>query len=192
MARRGCFAVVVGPDGVGKTTFAAELLRRHRSGRYFHFRPPVIARLLTLVPETPVLPKNLTPVSAPMGWLRIALAVPRFWLGYVSSVLPELQRGSLVLADRWAYGYLVQPLSLRFAGPEAMARLAIALMPKPDVIFNLRASPEVVHARKAELSQTQIRDELSAWESLPGSVVTLDASRSPDELVGEALGFVCT
>lgn len=188
---RGCFAVVVGPDGVGKTTFSSALLAlQGDSGRYFHFRPPVKGGLHRVIPETAAMPKHQSPVFAPAGWLRLAVAVPRFWLGFLASVLPELRRGGFVLADRWAFGYLAQPLSLRFAGPAGLARVALALMPKPDIVFNLAASSEVILSRKAELTERAINEELSAWKTIPGRVVTLDARQSPEELARQALHLI--
>jgi thymidylate kinase len=190
MTRRGCFAVVVGPDGVGKSTFARELLTLVGDGRYFHFRPPTSGPLPTDVPDSPPQAKHTEAVLRPMGWIRMAVAVPRFWLGYYRSVRPDLRAGRLVLGDRWAYGYLVQPYALRFAGPAWLAYLAVALMPRPDVVFNLAAPADVIRERKAELSVETIRSELAQWGRLPGNVVTLDARKTPHELAVEATEMI--
>lgn len=122
-----------------------------------------------------------------MGWIRIIAAVGRFWTGYLTAIRPALRAGKLVVGDRWAYGYIVQPLPLRFAGPEWLARTAIALMPKPDLIVNLAAPAEIVHNRKPELSVPDIRREMEAWSRLSGNVVTLDATAAPDRIVEQIL-----
>lgn len=188
---RGRFAVVVGPDGVGKTTFAAALAAAlGPDTRYFHFRPPVRAPLALGVPEMPPLPKARGPVFAPLGWVRLALGVVRFWTGYMVRVRPALRSGASVIGDRWAYGYVVQPQALRFGGPEWLARAAIGMLPRPDVVYNLSAPPEVVTARKQELTVEEVDRELEAWRRIPARVVTLDATQTTSDLVTTALASI--
>jgi len=184
---RAKFVVVVGPDGVGKSTFAERLLDELApDGRYFHFRPPLRGPLASCVPDSVPLPKRTQPSPIVVGWVRLAVSVARFWLGYLGSVKPELRRGRTVIADRWAYGYVVQPIPLGFSGPRWLARSAVALLPRPDVVFNLATSSETVRARKAELTLDEIERELRGWAQIPGRVVTIDASRSPEAMVSEA------
>jgi thymidylate kinase len=188
---RGKLVVVVGPDGVGKSTFAEGLLGRMApDGRYFHFRPPVRGPLAQHVPDSVPLPKRTQTSHIVVGWFRLMVSVARFWLGYLGSVRPELRRGVTVVADRWAYGYLVQPTPLGFSGPRWLARLAVAVLPRPDVVFNLAASSETVRARKAELTLDEIERELRGWAQIPGPVVTIDASQSPEAMVCVAAGHL--
>lgn len=79
-------------------------------------------------------------------------------LGYLVRIRPAVRQGALVMGDRWAYGYLVQPRALKFYGPVWMARLAVRLLPQPEVVVNLVAPAEVIRSRKAELSLTR-----SSW-----------------------------
>lgn len=184
----GRFIVLVGPDGVGKSTVARALIERADTpAGYFHFRPGVLSPLHPVVPDAPPEPKNLEPPNPAMGWLRLTAAVVRFWAGYLTTVRPAVARGHLVVGDRWAYGYLVQPTPLRFGGPDWVARLAIRLMPRPNLVVNLSAPPEVIHHRKPELSIANIQSELVAWKRLPGRLVTLDATSSPETLAERIL-----
>ena len=167
---RGRFIALVGPDGVGKTTVAVEVCRASRNGSaYFHFYPPLGRPLPSAPPATsvPNPEKGLRRGSMPLGLLRIARNYIRFWLGYFFKVRPALARGVLVVADRWAYGYVVQPHALKFFGPEWVARLAIASLPTPDLVANLTAPVAVIRARKQELSEPQIEAELAAWAAIP-------------------------
>lgn len=182
---------VVGPDGVGKTSFAVALLDGLAPrGRYFHFRPPGRGPLASSVPDTDPLAKNRGRVSPPAGWARLLVAIGRFWWGYLRTVRPELNAGNVVVADRWAFGYLVQPTPLRFAGPEWLARLALAVLPKPDFVFNLVAPPEVVVQRKAELTLSEVEAELSAWRSVPGRLVELDTQEPAAALANRAIALL--
>lgn len=182
---------VVGPDGVGKTTFARGLAAALGDEvRYFHFRPPLRGELSAVVPDPTPLPKRKDRPSLIGGWARIALAVVRFWAGYLVSVSPVLRDGEVVIGDRWSYGYLVQPVSVGFAGPRWLARWAVSLMPKPDVVFNLAAPATVILGRKAELTRAEVEFELEVLQQLPAPVVTLDATREPATLVADALEII--
>jgi len=180
---RGRFVVVVGPDGVGKTTVA-----RHLVGlvdgptAYFHFRPPVLTPMAAGPPDSmdPPLDKSSSTGSVVLGWVRILRNLMWFWIGYLFRIRPALSRGTVVVGDRWAYGYVAQPGALKFFGPQSVARWALALFPRPDLVVNLAAPPEVIRERKAELSPEQIEAELEAWAGVPG-VWSVDASRGPEE-----------
>jgi thymidylate kinase len=186
----GRFVVLVGPDGVGKTTVARALLAHHHGpAAYFHFLPPVRGPLA----GAPGHMMSVPPKAAPggwrvLGWMRLIRNGARCWIGYLNAVRPALQRRWLVVGDRWMYGYLVQPDALRFRGPDALARLAMRLLPRPHLVVNLAAPPHVIRARKQELSVSQIERELLAWSSMRlSNVRTFDATRMPDEIASEIL-----
>ena len=81
---RGAFVVIVGPDGVGKTTVARTLIERFNGPTgYFHFRPPLRGPLPSAPPNRsgPSPGKGEPGGSALLGWLRLARNVARFWAG---------------------------------------------------------------------------------------------------------------
>lgn len=179
----GKFLVVVGPDGVGKSTFASAVLRMAGpEGRYFHFRPP-LHQLDQEVPAHAAPPKRIPGGGKLAGWARIVIALIRFWAGYWLAIRPELRRGSVVVGDRWAYGYLVQPLPLGFFGPAWLAEAVIRLLPTPDIVVNLAAPAETIRSRKTELEYDEIISELAAWQLIPAPLLTLDATWEPERLV---------
>ena len=88
-----------------------------------------------------------------------------------------MRAGSLVVGDRWGYGYYAQPEALRFYGPEWLAEWAVRLLPKPELLVNLSAPSDVIALRKQELTLAELEAELRRWVSLPReNVFSVDAS----------------
>lgn len=176
--------MVIGPDGVGKTTLAGHLLSEHGPPTmYLHFRPGFWSR----PPATPggdglPPPKRSDPGRRPLGWLRLGRSVAQFWLGYLRWIRPAVSRGTLVVGDRWAYGYVGQPTALGFAGPAWLARFAARIVPHPDLVARLRGDPGLIASRKSDLSASQIEREDAAWDSLPIPTMELDAAEPVDVL----------
>jgi thymidylate kinase len=150
---------------------------------YLHFRPG----FWNPPPATPSAagappPKRSDPGPRPLGWLRLARSVAQFWLGYLRWIRPAVSRGTLVVGDRWAYGYVGQPTALGFAGPTWLARFAARIVPRPDLVLRLRGDPGLIASRKADLSVSQIEREDRTWDSLPIAAFELDAAESVDVL----------
>jgi hypothetical protein len=184
--------VLVGPDGVGKTEVARELIRR-RDGRYFHFRPPRRASDLLRSPPADGQPKEIHPGPFPLGPVRLLRNVILFWAGYVASIAPTLRAGVDVVGDRWAYGYLIQPTALKFSGPKWLASLALRALPQPNFVVNLHAAPDTVRRRKPELSLDEIRQELNAWSKLPvPGLVMIDAEPPVSVIVNHLIEEIFT
>jgi len=191
--RRGRFVVIVGPDGVGKTTLAAELLRRWPGeGGYFHFRPPIRGPLPPQAPEAggfvAVKPDPAGNGNRFLGWVRILRNLVLFGAGHLFSIRPALRRGALVVGDRWAYPYLAAPAQVHFYGPQWLARSVIWALPQPALVVCLTAPPHIVVARKAELTMEQVEAQNRTWQSVPARhKTTLSAVDPPRMLAARVL-----
>ena len=185
----GRLVVIVGPDGVGKTTLANHLLESWPGAKgYFHFRPPIFRRMDVSPPSTDAPPPPKARGEGPVvaGWLRLFYNLALFWTGYLLKVRPVLGRDGLVVADRWAYGYLVQPESLRFYGPTWLATSVLKMFPRPHVVVVAHAPLETVYSRKSELTPDEIARELRAWDAIPfRRSVRIDTSADPETAAHE-------
>lgn len=189
--RRGAFVVLVGPDGVGKTTIARALVAQ-RAGptAYFHFLPALWGELAPGPPTDPGAPppKSQRGGSRVLGWLRLLRSVARCWATYVARIAPARRRGTLVVGDRWLYGYLVQPRALKYYGPPGLAGAVLRFLPRPDLVVNLSAPVPLIRARKQELTPQDIEAELHGWAKLPADRLrTFDAAATPDVIAAQVL-----
>jgi thymidylate kinase len=181
------FVVLVGPDGVGKTTVARHLINLHTGESiYFHFRPTAKGGIRPepgMIRQPEIRRSNSTPVDRFVGWARILVNLARFWWGYLIVIRPALARHALVVGDRWSYGYMAKPESLGFYGPRWLARWVVALMPAPDLVAALSADPATIINRKPELDWTSAARDLAAWTNLPvRRLRVFDALKPPSEV----------
>lgn len=134
-------------------------------------------------------PRGLVASLAKLGfwWVDYAL------LGYAIDVRPRLVRYTLVMFDRHYHDLLVDPKRYRYGGPLWLARMVDRIVPKPHLIVLLDAPPEVIQARKQEVSFEETARQREAYlkliESLPNGHV-VDASKSLDSVVTEVEDIV--
>jgi len=186
----GLHVAFLGADGSGKSTVIehaiAALAPAFRRTRYMHLRPAIG---LGKGNGTPVLDPHGKP---PRSWLVSVAKVFYFLFDYTVGwwvvVRPRLVRSTFVVFDRYYHDLLVDPLRYRYGGPMWLARWIGKLLPQPDLWILLDAPPEVLHARKQEVSTKETARQREAYlrlvQGMDNSVV-VDASQPLDDVVRE-------
>ena len=196
---------VLGPDGVGKTTFIKHFSRMlgdlqfkdENSIKIYHFRPhmlPNINKLLTGKSEVISEfnnPHSAKPASMPSSFLRITYYWMDYLLGYWINLRGQIIKGRTIIFDRYFYDFIVDPRRSRLSLPGWIVGLYLTLTPKPDLIFFLDANADQIFTRKQELQPNEIKRQLTEYRKIvgkyPNRFVCLDASKSPEEIAKKAI-----
>jgi thymidylate kinase len=188
----GAKIVLLGTDGSGKSSVATQLLDALHGTFYkdksihAHWKPSVFLRRRRA--ERP--PTTDPHGQVPRGWFLSQLALVYHWLeflaGSVVQYLPALFRNGMVLVERHHYDFIADPRRYRLQPPSAIIRFAFRLLRTPDLVFLLDAPPEVLHARKPELTLEETRKGRNAYlelvRGLPNGRV-IDATQPLDPVV---------
>ncbi len=189
----GLFVVVLGPDGVGKTSTLNRLAERFgptfRRHRIFHWRPGMLGR-----PDNGGGPVAAPHDEAPRGSLAsVAYTLGFFldyWMGYGLVIRSLLARSALVVFDRYFHDLLVDPLRYRYDGPRWLVRLLCPLVPPPDLIFLVLDAPEeVIFSRKREVPAEELRRQRQGYRLLAASFARASLVKTDqglEQTVGEA------
>ncbi len=207
--RRGALAVVLGPDGSGKTTLIDAVVQGlgplgFKSERvYFGATSPLLPtkRLLRWLrhgrrheaeqAERRVQNRETskTDLSYFLGTIHTMLDQ---WLRYWVLTRPKLARSRILLCDRYFYDALATPAPRGLKG--VLDWLALKLTPRPDIVFVLTDSPEAIYARKPELSVAEIARQQRHYDRLlDGRLharrirVSPDPSVNADRIANEVL-----
>lgn len=169
----GMVVAILGVDGVGKSTLINAILpalndAMHNPVVVQHLRPTVLPPLSRLkgkkdVPASSVLePHGSTPSGKLGSLLRLAYLTLDYLIGYWLWTRPKIARHTVVVFDRYAYDMALDPRRFRIGLSGRVAGWFAALAPKPDLIICLHGSPEVIAARKQELSLEETQRQLDA------------------------------
>jgi thymidylate kinase len=159
----GLLIAIFGPDGVGKSTLAAELSElfspAFRTCRVFHWRPGLLKGSSTAVTR----PHDQAPRGSFASAAHALGFALDYWLGFALVVRPLLARSGLVIFDRYFYDLLVDPRRYRYGGPLWLARVLSAFIPKPNLILFLDAPEEVVLSRKREVASEEVSRQRGSY-----------------------------
>lgn len=182
------FIAFLGCDGSGKSTVIeridADLREQGIAVVRGHWRPAPFdaARDSSGAADDPhgIAPRGTFGSIAKLGWLWFS-----WWAGWFRG-LGRCAKSGCVIFDRFHADLLVDPRRYRYGGPMALARLASALMPQPDLVVFLDAAPEVLFSRKQEVSLEILADSRKRYLTLCAThprFRVIDAYRPVEEVV---------
>lgn len=201
-APTGLHIALLGPDGSGKSTLLDEigpLLEKpfFRKRSLFHFRPKIFEQEKNSGAVTN--PHGEPPRSLLFGIAKLFYYFLDHLIGYFVTVFPRKVRNELIFFDRNFDDLLVDPTRYRFSRAGLLAHLLARLLPRPDITFVLDASPELVHARKPELSLDELQRQRTRFRQLAkknSAYVLVSADQAADKVAQtvchEVVGFLAS
>lgn len=171
---QGIVVVVMGPDGVGKSTVIEGLrdafhAATHGAVEIQHLKPGLLPPLAALKGRSRVgSPLGVAPhASTPSGLLgsvaRMAYYTLDYILGYWLRVRPAIARQPTIwIFDRYAFDMALDPRRFRIGPYPRLARAFVSICPKPHLVLCLTAPAGVVRGRKEELSPAEVERQLQS------------------------------
>jgi len=188
----GVTVVLCGADGSGKSTAARAVIEGLRvtfsaqKVRQFHWKLPMFStrRLAARSPTTD--PHGQPARNAAVSLCYFGFHWLEFFLGSHLRLRPITVRGELVLIDRFYYDFFVDQRRYRLRLPQALVRLGLFFLKKPDMVVLLDAPAEVLQKRKQEVPLAETERQRAAYLALVRSLRNgrvVDATQ-PHEKVG--------
>ena len=188
----GGWIAFIGPDGCGKS-FVIEAVTGDFASAFqrivrYHLRPKSLPARTNS--ETPVTDPHGKPVRGGLySMAKMLYLFADYWLGYLSSVRPATVRTRLVVFDRYFYDILVDPRRVLYGGPAWLPKMLARLVPRPDLVLLLNASPEVLWSRKQEVPYEEVVRQQAGYLRVAremGDVIVIDAAGTREEVVLKA------
>ena len=187
----GLFVVVMGPDGVGKTTLIEQLIQAIEPAfcghMRFHWRPMLLRRRQSSRDTTQ--PHSLPPHGPWYSACKLLAHILDYSLGYWAVVRPLLARSRLVIFDRYYDDVRIDPIRYRYGGPQLLASILRPLIPQPDVTLILDAPEGVILSRKSEVTLrdlTRLRRLYREHYISGKNAHILDAALPPSQVSADA------
>lgn len=196
---------VLGPDGVGKSTFLeifkerlSELCVSDSESLYvFHFRPNILPNLKKLFggksyeesKEDFSNPHRGEKTNVFSSLIRMTYYWIDYVIGYYLKIKFKCRHNGKVLFDRYISDFLVDPERARIYLPYSLRELFVYLTPRVDIAYILSCDANIIYGRKKELSQDEIHTILERYEKVAkkdSRFVILDASKAPERIAEEA------
>lgn len=183
----GGWIAIIGPDGAGKSAVIDAIQKQfafaYHKVKCFHLRPKSLLRRREA--SQPVTNPHGRPARGRiLSIAKVFFLIADYWAGYVLELAPSMRRSQLMVFDRYIYDLLVDSKRVRYGGPAWLLRLAARVVPHPDLVILLDASPEVLWSRKQEVSFEEIGRQRAAYlkaaQRLPFAKVVNAAQPLPD------------
>jgi thymidylate kinase len=177
------FIAFLGCDGSGKSAVIQGVAARLEAEGYpvtlGHWRPKPFASSTgsSAAADDPhgKAPRGFVSSILKLGWLWL-----NWWAAWILHLRKEAHTG-FVLYDRYHGDLLVDPIRYRYGGPMWLAKLVSRMMPQPDLVLFLDASPEILISRKQEVPFEQLVASRGAYQKLKKQgfpITVVDASQS--------------
>ena len=204
----GLDVTLLGPDGSGKTLVSTRIAGSSlRDVPYktvsiqkgYRQNLPELRTIAGFVLRRSIAPvgdardPHGAPAHRPLTWLvKFGYYTIDIWLQHIQA-RRAVAHTSLVLRDRHLMELTIDARRYRYAGPSWIPRLIATLQPRPAMVIVLDAPPEVLQARKHDVSMEESIRQREAYRQLAmrhphGYIVRSD--RAVDDVTRDVAGVI--
>lgn len=177
----GLSVAFLSPDGGGKSTIIKQIEETCAGSfcgiQYVYTRPHLLRNPGSYNPVNPhgegdgnPNPHGKTLHGRLKSWCRFLYYVMDYALGTLLKIYPMKVMKKLVVFDRYYYDYLVDLERYQYNLPKWAPRSFRHLIPMPDIVFILDGKPEVLYARKKELTLEELKYQVEAYRKVASLV----------------------
>lgn len=171
----GIVVCILGIDGSGKSTIAGKAMKilnkafPSDANCILHWRPNLLPALRTLYGKKDEdYNKHITisPQSRVFALLRFLYYMVDIILGYYLKVYHLARQNALVIFDRYAYDFYVDPHRYGFNIPDWILKIFSLIIPSPNLVIYLETPSEILSKRKNELTIEEINRNIENFRLL--------------------------
>ncbi|MDQ1409420.1 MAG: hypothetical protein QOJ41_1155, partial [Acidobacteriaceae bacterium] len=182
----GLYIVILGPDGVGKSTLTREILELFgplfSSERILQWRPQFLKPRPRYSPGFNP-PHGKPPRGFMESIVRVFAVLSDYWIAYPTMVRPLLARVALIIYDRDFHDLLVDRMRYQYGGPDLLPSFAAKLLPRPETLYlTLDAEPDIILSRKNEVAPDELRRQRVAYAKLAAQLPNSTLIRTDEGL----------
>lgn len=176
---------VLGPDGAGKSTLLSILPRVFMSSRKnisFHLFPSLKGKNSSSSTVTD--PHAEQPWGLLLSSAKLIYFALRYNFGWIKLKWLYSRQPVVIWFDRYYQDMLADPKRYRMGAPTWLVWLFGYLIPKPDYFIILDVRPEVVRARRVEVSEAESNRQYDAYRELAkrlSNAFLIDGNGSAEE-----------
>ncbi len=181
--------MILGPDGAGKSSVIGGLMSRldggERTVKMRHLKPRFVAQLRNQPDIIVFDPHGKPPRGAFLSLVKVVVWLVEEW--YFKLFYEK--KKAVLICDRYYHDLLVDPKRYRFGAPIWTAVLVGKMMPKPKLWVLLDAPPDILQARKQEVTPEETSRQCEAYRAFVRAQrrhVIIDASQSLDKVIADA------
>lgn len=179
----GLSVAFLSPDGGGKSTII-ENIKKTCAGafcgiNYIYTRPHLLKNPGAYNPVNPHDEGSGNPDphgkklhGSLKSWFRFLYYVMDYILGTLIKIYPMKVMKHLVVFDRYYYDYLVDLQRYQYKLPKWAPKLFRHIIPTPDIVFILDGEPEILYARKKELTLDELDYQVKEYRKVAKMVST--------------------
>lgn len=199
----------IAPDGAGKTTLIDGLtdtlsfffVADKERFTTCHFRPTILPNLGAVGEKARVMKedKNYSDPhrAQPANTFSSLIRMVYYWIDYLIGVplllIKAAKSDNFIFFDRYIYDFVIDPHRSRINLPHIIREAFSKLVVQPKIVFILKAQPDLIYARKQELTLEEIKEQLHKFDALKKTsnrFVVLDASLPPTTVVNDAIKII--